>query len=129
MASSAKRNRLAVRLGSPRKTRSIQLKLPVDLLDALKEMGRDSARIGRVRNSELLPDGPLGIERDVKSMIECVLLWGVWSHSRGHSPDAQMLRQPNGYGECELILRARRERREVEYLEELYRLSETQGGD
>jgi hypothetical protein len=113
------------------KKRSIQLKLPVDLVDALKEMGRDAARIGRVRDSELLPDGPLGIERGVKNMIECVLLWGVWSHSRGHSPDAQMLRQPNGYSECELILRARRERSEIEYLDRLYRLEDrraTPGG-
>jgi hypothetical protein len=100
------------------------LKLPVDLLDALKEMGRDAARTFRVRDSDLVPDGPLGIERDVKNMIECVLLWGAWSHSRGHSPDVQMLRQPNGYSECELMLRARRERAEVEFLERLYRSSE-----
>jgi hypothetical protein len=100
---------------SKTKTRSIKLRLPVDLLDALTEMGRDAARV--VRDSEP------GFKRDLKNMIECVLTWGVWSHSRGHSPDAQMLRQPNGYTECELILRARRERREVEYLDRLYRLS------
>jgi hypothetical protein len=100
------------------KKRSIGLSLPVDLLDALKEMGRDAARI------DVLEDGsPFGVERDVKTMIECVLLWGVWRHSHGHSPDAEMLRQPNGYEDCELILRARRERREVEYLDRLYRLS------
>ncbi len=121
---------LGIRLSKIKK-RSIQLKLPVDLVDALKEMGRDAAQIGRVRDGELLPDGPLGVERNLTAMIECVLLWGVWSHSRGHSPDAQMLRQPNGYRECELILRARRERSEIEYLEKLYGLEDrraTSGG-
>jgi len=99
---------------SKTKNRTIKLKLPVDLLEALREMGRDAGR--RLRDGELYP------ERDLDNMVECCLLWAVWNHSRGHSPDEQMLRQPNGYSECELILRARQERREVEYLEDLYRL-------
>jgi hypothetical protein len=96
------------------KNRSIALKLPVDLLDALKEMGLAPA----------VRDGEPGFERDLKNMIECVLAWGVWNYCRGNSPDVQMLRQPHGYMECELILRARRERREVDYLERLYRAGE-----
>jgi hypothetical protein len=108
MASSAKRNRLAVRLGSPRKTRSIQLRLPVDLLDAVAEMGLDA------------PYEP----RHLKGMIECSLMWAVWAHSRGRGPDVEIGRFGHGYDECEAIVRLRRERRQVEYLEQLYRLGE-----
>jgi hypothetical protein len=94
---------------SKAKNRSILLKLPVELLDALKEMGRDGAH------------GPLEVRRDLRNMIECSLLWAVWAHSCGRGPDAEIGRLSEGYNECELVIRARRERREVEYLEKLYR--------
>jgi hypothetical protein len=82
------------------KKRSIQLNLNVDLLDALREMG-------------LAAHEPC----DLKGMIECSLMWAVWAHNRGRGPDTEIGRLAEGY------LQARRERREVEYLDKLYRLS------
>ncbi len=98
---------------SKTKNRSILLKLPVDLLDALKEMGRDAAQ------------GEIGTPRDLRNMIQCSLMWAVWAHSRGRGPDAEIGRLEKGYAECDLVVRARRERREVECLERLYRLERT----
>lgn len=102
---------------SKTKNRLIRMKLPVDLLDAIKEMGREATR------------SDISVERDLHNMIECSLMWAVWAHSRGRGPDVEIGRLENQYGECDLIVRARRERREVEYLEQLYRLSERQGGN
>jgi hypothetical protein len=99
---------------SKTKTRSIKLKLPVDLLDAVKEMGRDAAR------------SAVGASRDLRNMIECSLLWAVWAHSRGRGPDEEIWRLENRYGECASIIRARQERREVEELETLYKLGDLQ---
>jgi hypothetical protein len=95
---------------SATKNRSILLKLPVDLLDALKEMGREGSH------------GPLGVPRDLRNMIKCSLMWAVWAHSRGRGPDREIGRLEHGYSECDLVVRARRERREVDCLENLYRL-------
>jgi hypothetical protein len=89
------------------KKRSIQLRLPVDLLDAVAEMGLAA------------PYEP----RHLKGMIECSLMWAVWAHSRGRGPDAEIGRLRHGYDECEAVVRLRRERREVEALDKLYRLS------
>jgi hypothetical protein len=94
---------------SKNRTRSITLRLPVDLLDTLREMGRDASR------------GEIQIPRDLRNMIKCSLMWAVWAHSHGRGPDAEIGRQQQGYIECDLVIRARRERREVEYLERLYR--------
>jgi hypothetical protein len=88
------------------KKRSIELRLPVDLLDALKEMGLAA------------PREPRGL----KNMIECSLMWAVWAHSGGRGPDAEIGRLGEGYNECNAAVQARRDRREVEYLEKLYRL-------
>lgn len=88
------------------KKRSIQLHLPMELLDALKDMGLAA------------PDQP----RDLKNMIECSLMWAVWAHSRGRGPDAEIGRLADGYMTCDAVVRARRERREVEYLDKLYRV-------
>jgi hypothetical protein len=95
---------------SKTKNRSIRLKLPVDLLDAVREMGLDAAR------------GEIGVSRDLKNMIECSLMWAVWAHSRGRGPDKEIGRLGEGYNACDLVVRGRRERREVECLEGLYRL-------
>jgi hypothetical protein len=97
---------LGIRL-SKIKRRSVQLRLPVDLLDAVREMGFAA------------PDEP----RDLKGMIECSLMWAVWAHSRGRGPDAEIGRLAEGYIECDAVVRARREHREVEFLDKLYRLS------
>jgi hypothetical protein len=97
---------LGIRL-SKMKKRSIRLSLPVDLLDAVREMGLAA------------PDEP----RDVKGMIECSLMWAVWAHSRGRGPDAEIGRLGEGYIECDAVVRARREHREVEFLERLYHLN------
>ena len=83
------------------------IRLRVELLDAVKEMGLS-----------------LPVPRDLKNMIECSLLWAVWAHSHGRGPDAEISRLSNGYVECEAVVQARRERCEVEYLENLYRLDE-----
>jgi hypothetical protein len=97
---------LGIRLSKVKK-RSIQLSLPVDLLDAVREM------------SLAAPHEP----RDLKGMIECSLMWAVWAHSRGRGPDAEIGRLAQGYIECDAVVKARRKRREVEYLDQLYRLS------
>jgi len=97
---------LGIRL-SRIKRRPVQLRLPVDLLDAVREMALGA------------PDEP----RDLKGMIECSLMWAVWAHSRGRGPDAEIGRLAQGYIECDAVVRARREHREVEYLDRLYRLS------
>jgi hypothetical protein len=97
---------LGIRLSKIKK-RSIQLRLPVDLLDAVREMGFAA------------PYEP----RDLKGMIECSLMWAVWAFSRGRGPDAEMGRLAEGYNECDAVIRARRDVREVEYLDRLYRLS------
>jgi hypothetical protein len=96
---------LGIRL-SKTKRRSVQLRLPVDLLDAVREMGLAA------------PDEP----RDLKGMIEASLCWAVWAHSRGRGPDAEIGRLAQGYIECDAVVRIRRERREVEYLDRLYSL-------
>jgi len=98
---------IAVRL-SKTKSRTVRLTLPLDLLDAIDEMAREA------------PNGP----RERKNMIECSLMWAVFCHSRGRGPDAEMGLRERGYHECTLITQARRERKEVEYLESLYRLGE-----
>jgi hypothetical protein len=86
---------------SKTKNRSIRLKLPVDLLDALREMGVDAK------------SGGVGVPRNLKNMIECSLMWAVWAHSRGRGPDAEIGRLEHGYNGCDLVIRARRDRREV----------------
>jgi hypothetical protein len=96
---------------SKTKNRSIRLKLPVDLLDAIREMGLDATCRG------------VGVSRSLKNMIECSLMWAVWAHSHGRGPDAEIGSLEHGYNECDLVVRARRDRREVEYLERLFRLS------
>lgn len=102
---------MTIRL-SKAKTRLVRMKLPVDLLDAVKEMGRDAIR------------SEIGVSRNLPNMIECSLLWAVWAHSRGRGPDKEVGSLEHGYATCEPILRASKERRQVEYLEKLYRLGE-----
>jgi len=97
---------------SKTKIRSIKLKLPVELLDAVKEMGCDAQR-----DSGAAP-------RDLHNMVECSLMWAVWAHSRGRGPDAEIGRLAQGYIECDAVVKARRERREVEELETLYKLGD-----
>jgi hypothetical protein len=94
---------LGIRLSKIKK-RSIQLRLPVELLDAVREMGFAA------------PHEP----RDLKGMIECSLMWAVWAHSRGRGPDSEIGRLAEGYNECDAVIRARREHREIEYLKRLY---------
>jgi hypothetical protein len=99
---------------SKTKTRSIKLKLAVDLLDAVKEMGRDAQG-----DSGAAP-------RNLHNMVECSLMWAVWAHSRGRGPDAEIGRLAQGYIECDAVVKVRRKRREVEELEALYKLGDLQ---
>jgi hypothetical protein len=60
--------------------RLVRIKLPVELLEALEEMGK-------------WPTGCnlAGVDRSLPSVIETSLKWAVWSWSNGRGPDWEMM--------------------------------------
>ena len=91
--------------------RLIRIRLPEDLVRAVEEMGADCRQ------------GEIPLPRSLYNMIEVSLLWAVWQHSRGRGPDT-MMQSDRGFAKWNENIRDRR--REVQELEDLYKLGDLQ---
>jgi hypothetical protein len=80
--------------------RLVKMKLELDLIDAIEVMAAD-------------------LHRDFHNVIDIALRWAAWSHSRGRSPEREMMEQPGGFAKWDEKIRAKREMRELKRLYEL----------
>jgi hypothetical protein len=64
--------------------RVVRVKLPLELIEALEEMGRATVAAG------IIP-----APRTLHNMIECSLQYAVWKYGKGTGPDAEMLPSRN----------------------------------
>lgn len=84
--------------------RTVHVKLPLELIDALQAMGRSC--------------WPL--PRKLSNTIETALLWAIWAHSHGRGPDAEMTRLEGGYTQWnENIATVERKRTHAERIKEM----------
>ena len=80
--------------------RVVSMKLELDLVDAIEQMGED-------------------LHYEIHGAIRIALFWAVWAHSCGRSPFTEMMKRPGGFTAWDEKIRARRETRELTRLYEI----------
>jgi hypothetical protein len=90
--------------------RVVNMKLPLDLVDAIEQMSED-------------------LDRNFHNTITISLLWAVWAHSHGRTPAREIFDAPGppGFDKWDVRIRARREIRELTHLYEISREERTEG--